>query len=70
MTIKIKGTLTTHQRKNFNLLILEKIKQLLIKHPELRFCQALSILGIEGDKFNEEPNVTYNNIIENVKNIT
>ena len=49
-------------RKKYNLLIAWDLITIIIKHPELRFCQILTILGLDKDRFNEEPNETLENI--------
>lgn len=50
------------QRQSANLNILTDLKFIVEQYPELRFCQILSILGLDKDKFNEESVVTLNHI--------
>ena len=50
------------QRQSANLNILQDIKFIIEQYPELRFCQILSILGLDKDKFNEESVVTLNKV--------
>jgi hypothetical protein len=50
-------------RKFWNWKILILIGRLIYKHPELRFCQILSILELDKDRFYEEPDKTYNNLL-------
>jgi hypothetical protein len=50
------------QRQSANLNILTDLKFIVEQYPELRFCQILSILGLDKDKFNEESVVTLNKV--------
>lgn len=51
-------------RKWANMQILDKLKELFEQHPDIRFCQMLSILDvIDGDIWNEES-------IDTLKHIT
>ena len=52
-------------RSYYNGKILEALFDVLSKHPELRFCQLLTILDLDKDRFYEEPDKTYRKIIEN-----
>lgn len=49
-------------RKKYNLLIVWDLISIIIKHPDLRFCQILSILELDRDRFNEEPDTTLKRI--------
>ena len=57
-----------NSRQEYNLKILDKIKEYILKNPELRFIQILWALNIinrkEGtfdieDRFHEEPSMTF-----------
>jgi len=50
----------TLKRINYNVEILERLKDYLLANPNVRFCQALYNLGIIGkeDKYYEEPSRT------------
>lgn len=63
--------LNTEQRLEYNLKIVDKLKELVTKYPELRFHQLLFNIGIiesngfvsngqmlAKDKYGEEPNTT------------
>lgn len=45
-------------RKKYNLLIVWELTIIIVKHPNLRFCQILSILELDKDNFYEEPDKT------------
>ena len=49
-TIQIK----IQQRQSANLEIISLLNNIVEKHPELRFCQILTILNLDKDKFYEE----------------
>lgn len=55
-------------RQEYNIKIIEAISEIITQYPQLRFGQILSILRCDGDMFNEEPEDTYNKIIEYRKN--
>mgnify|MGYP006962935482 CR=1 FL=1 len=59
------------ERTYYNAMILHKLKVMLNKNPDMRFIQALWILGIADDKdrFYEEPEITYKRIINNLNSI-
>ena len=42
------------QRQSANLEIISLLNNIVEKHPELRFCQILTILNLDKDKFYEE----------------
>ena len=42
------------QRQIANLEIISLLNNIVEKHPELRFCQILTILNLDKDKFYEE----------------
>ena len=42
------------QRQTANLEIISLLNNIVEKHPELRFCQILTILNLDKDKFYEE----------------
>ena len=42
------------QRQSSNLEISSLLNNIVEKHPELRFCQILTILNLDKDKFYEE----------------
>ena len=42
------------QRQTANLEIISLLNNIVEKHPELRFCQILTILNLNKDKFYEE----------------
>lgn len=50
------------QHWNFKIIIL--LGRIITKYPELRFCQILSILGLDKDNFYEEPDETWKKISE------
>ena len=50
-------------RKFWNWKILILIGRLICKHPYLRFCQILSILELDKDRFYEESDETYNKLL-------
>lgn len=49
-------------RKKYNLLIVWELMTIIVKHPDLRFCQILSILELDKDNFYEEPDKTLQSI--------
>jgi len=58
-------------RQEYNLKIVERLKQYFIDNPDIRFFQALWNLNIIEtvndnikDKYNQEPEITYNNLIK------
>jgi hypothetical protein len=59
-----KLNLMFRKRFKYNILILFKLLKEVIVYPDLRFCQILSILKLDSDRFYEEPNVTYNTLKE------
>ena len=50
------------QRQELNLKIINKIKDLILAHPDLRFTQILSNLNLDKDRFYEEPDETLKSI--------
>ena len=50
-------------RKSWNWNILILIGRLICKYPELRFCQILSILELDKDRFYEESDETYDKLL-------
>ena len=42
------------QRQSANLEIISLLSNIVEKHPELRFCQIVTILNLDKDKFYEE----------------
>ena len=42
------------KRQTANLEIISLLSSIVEKHPELRFCQILTILNLDKDKFYEE----------------
>lgn len=44
--------------------IISKISDIIRTHPELRFCQILSILGLDKDRFYEESIDTLNDVTD------
>jgi hypothetical protein len=42
------------KRQTANLEIISLLSNIVEKHPELRFCQILTILNLDKDKFYEE----------------
>ena len=53
-------------RKYWNWKIIVLIWCLIYKYPDLRFCQILSILDLDRDRFYEEPDETYSKLKEGV----
>ena len=52
-------------RQEYNMKILDLLKEKIQKHPTIRFCQLLNSFKIgDSDKFNEESVKTYNDIIK------
>ena len=49
-------------RQEYNLKCLDVIKEMIMNNPDLRFCQILNILGLDHDRFYEEPKKTYESI--------
>lgn len=45
-------------RQENNLLILAALEDLVWKYPDIRFCQLLTNLNLDRDRFHEEPDVT------------
>lgn len=57
------------ERNEYNMKILDYIKNRLERYPEVRFCQLLYVLGLTGkDNFAEEPTETYRKLVEFDKN--
>lgn len=59
-----------NNRQEYNLKIVKRLEEYFIANPDIRFFQALWNLNIIEtvsdkikDKYNEEPKVTYNNLI-------
>lgn len=57
-------------RRKYNFKIIVKLVKIMIKHPELRFCQILSILELDKDNFYEEPDKTLSRISSNISKWT
>ena len=52
-------------RQEYNMKILDLLKENIQKYPTIRFCQLLNIFKIgDSDKFNEESIKTYNEIVK------
>ena len=52
-------------RQEYNMKILDLLKENIQKYPTIRFCQLLNIFKIgDSDKFNEESINTYNDIVK------
>lgn len=52
-------------RQEYNMKILDLLKEKIQKYPTIRFCQLLNIFRIgDSDKFNEESIKTYNDIVK------
>lgn len=52
-------------RFRYNCEILNKLGTIVLNNPNLRFCQILSILDLDKDRFYEEPDKTLKSINEN-----
>lgn len=54
----------TFKRENYNVQILEELREYLLKNPSIRFCQALYNLKIvdKEDRFYEESSKTLNRV--------
>ena len=52
------------ERQSSNLEILSFIHNIVEEYPELRFCQILSILKLDKDRFYEESSDTLKNIVK------
>lgn len=46
--------------------IISKINDIIRTHPELRFCQILTILGLDKDRFYEESIDTLNDVTDTI----
>lgn len=46
----------------YNLKIIKALTSIILIHKDLRFCQILTILELDRDKFYEEPNITLDKI--------
>lgn len=46
--------------------IMSKISDIIRTHPELRFCQILTILGLDKDRFYEESIDTLNDVTDTI----
>lgn len=53
-------------RRKYNFKIIVELIKIMIKRPELRFCQILSILELDRDNFYEEPDKTLSRIRSSV----
>jgi hypothetical protein len=49
-------------RQQYNYKCLEKIKEIIERYPDWRFCQILSNIGLDQDRFYEESVDTFNRI--------
>lgn len=58
--------LSPQNRRTYNLLILNKLKEIVERYPELRFGQIIECFAKDKDIdfFNEEPDSIYNRIIK------
>jgi hypothetical protein len=54
----------TFKRENYNVQILEELREYLLKNPSIRFCQALYNLNIvaKEDRFYEESSKTLSRV--------
>lgn len=52
-------------RRKYNLKIVVELIKIIVRNPELRFCQILSILELDKDNFYEEPDKTWKKVLEN-----
>lgn len=50
------------KRQEYNVKCLDIIRDMVLRYPDLRFGQILSILNLNGDIFNEESADTYERI--------
>lgn len=50
------------RRQSTNLEILNLLSKIVNENPELRFCQILTILELDRDKFYEEPTDTLHHV--------
>lgn len=57
-------------RRKYNFKIIVELTKIMIKHPELRFCQILSILELDKDNFYEEPDRTLSRIRSSISKWT
>lgn len=46
----------------YNLKIIKALASIILRHKDLRFCQILTNLELDKDRYNEEPNVTLDKI--------
>lgn len=46
------------ERQKYNLLCLEKLREVILTYPQLRFTQILYNMDLCRDRFYEEPDVT------------
>lgn len=51
-------------RQHWNWKIMTLIGRMMYENPDLRFCQVLSILGLDKDRFYEEPDKTYKELLK------
>lgn len=54
----------TEKRQDYNRAIIDMIRMIVVKYPDLRFTQILSMLGLDNDAFYEEPDDTCKRIKE------
>jgi hypothetical protein len=62
--------MTKKDRQNYNLRCLDKLRDIILTYPDLRFMQILynmNLSGNETDRFYEEPDVTLKSIEEALK---
>lgn len=57
-------------RRKYNFKIIVELIKVIIVHPDLRFCQILSILELDRDNFYEEPDKTLSRIRGNISKRT
>ncbi len=63
--------MTKKDRQNYNLRCLDKLRDIILTYPDLRFIQILYNVDLLGhddiDRYNEEPDVTLKSIEEALK---
>lgn len=63
--------MTKKDRQNYNLRCLDKLRDIILTYPDLRFMQILYNMDLSGngaDRFYEEPDVTLKSIEGVLKN--
>ena len=64
------NVMTKKDRQNYNLRCLDKLRDIILTYPDLRFMQILYNMNLSGngaDRFYEEPDVTLKSIEEAIK---